>query len=119
MLRRDSSARCLPASITHAHTCGLRHDGTIECWGSNDWGQLDAPEGHFILIAADGDSSCGLRFDSTIECWGSNDRGQLGAPEGHFTDIAIGDSHACAVRVVGTVECWSPIRPPPPDVTFH
>ena len=71
------------------------------------------------MIAADGDSSCGLRFDSTIECWGSNDRGQLGAPEGHFTDIAIGDSHACAVRVVGTVECWSPIRPPPPDVTFH
>ena len=31
---------------------GLREDGTVVCWGSNQYGQCDAPEGIFTQVAA-------------------------------------------------------------------
>ena len=31
-----------------AHTCGLRTNGTVECWGLNDYGQANGPRGTFI-----------------------------------------------------------------------
>ena len=27
------------------HSCGLRTNGTITCWGDNEWGQATAPDG--------------------------------------------------------------------------
>ena len=53
------------------HSCGLRTDGTIACWGENTWGQVDAPAGTFTVIAAGWQHSCGLRTDGTIRCWDS------------------------------------------------
>ena len=55
-----------------AHSCGLRTDGTIHCWGTNDFGQTDAPRGSFQAVSAGSTHSCGLRTDGTIRCWGSN-----------------------------------------------
>ncbi len=57
------------------HTCGLRTDGTIECWGDNDFGQGDPPSGQFTAIAAGTYHTCGLRPDGTIECWGISTAG--------------------------------------------
>ena len=53
------------------HACGLRADGTIVCWGSNNHGQTDAPDGFFSAVSAGNYFSCGLRTDGTITCWGS------------------------------------------------
>ena len=58
------------------HSCGLRTDGTITCWGSDIEGQLNAPAGQFSAVSAGGFHSCGLRTDGTITCWGNNDGGQ-------------------------------------------
>ena len=58
------------------HTCALRSDQTIECWGSNqDWygeevNQSKAPPGDFTAVSAGGVNSCGLRTDETVVCWG-------------------------------------------------
>ena len=52
------------------HSCGLRTDGTITCWGRNSEGQADAPEGTFNAVSAGEDHSCGLRTNDTIICWG-------------------------------------------------
>ena len=88
------------------HTCGLREDLTIRCWGRNDHGQSDAPEGKFIAVVAAGNHSCGLHSDGAIQCWGSNQYGQADAPDGQFTGVDVGWHHSCGVRADGTIECW-------------
>ena len=34
------------------HTCGVRTNGAIACWGQNDNGETDPPSGEFIAVAA-------------------------------------------------------------------
>ena len=89
-----------------AYTCGLRESGAIECWGSNDYGQADAPAGRFTAVSAGGGHTCGLRESGAIECWGWNEDGQSTAPVGHFTAVDTGNAHTCGVRESGAVECW-------------
>ncbi|MYG57050.1 MAG: hypothetical protein F4165_00385, partial [Acidimicrobiia bacterium] len=45
------------------HSCGIRADQTIACWGSNGYGQSDAPAGQFTAIAAGGWHSCAIKTD--------------------------------------------------------
>ena len=68
-------------------TCGLKTDATITCWGDNDYGQADAPDGTFTAVTAGGVHTCGLRTDATITCWGSNGQGQAAAPGGTFGPV--------------------------------
>src|ERR1044071_3172995 len=64
------------------HTCARRTDGTIWCWGRNDFGQV-------------GDASTTDRA-SPVQV-----SGVLAA-----IDVHAGDLHSCAVLDVGTVRCW-------------
>ena len=58
------------------HTCGLRTDGTVACWGLNLDEQASPPGGIFAQVSAGGDHTCGLQTDGTLDCWGRNDDGQ-------------------------------------------
>jgi alpha-tubulin suppressor-like RCC1 family protein len=80
------------------HTCGLRHDGTVWCWGGNFEGQLGnistTDSGHPVQVCADSKfcfplagvialssghrHTCALLSDGTVRCWGDNWTGQLG-----------------------------------------
>ena len=53
------------------HTCGLRPDGTVTCWGENSYGQSAPPSGTFTAVSAGLDHSCGLRHDEVVICWGA------------------------------------------------
>ena len=88
------------------HSCGLRTDATITCWGRNDRGQSDAPAGGFSAVTAGSNHSCGLRTDNTITCWGLNDYGQTDAPDGQFTAVTAGLHHSCGLRTDNTIACW-------------
>ena len=92
------------------HSCGLRTDATITCWGGNSDGQVDAPGGAFSAVSAGGfqagSHSCGLRTDATITCWGDNEFGQVDAPSGAFSAVSAGGDHSCALRTDGAVICW-------------
>ena len=72
------------------HSCGLRSDDTITCWGNNEGGQADAPAGSFKAVTAGVGHSCGLRSDDTITCWGYNEDGQADAPAGSFKAVTAG-----------------------------
>ena len=78
--RRPPTRRPIRRAVLHRprrlgwrHSCGLRTDGTITCWGWNeDSGQATAPAGQFSAVSAGRRHSCGLRTDGTITCWGRN-----------------------------------------------
>ena len=103
----------LPASVRFTavdagwwHSCGLRVDGSIDCWGSNPFNQADAPAGQFSGLAAGAHHSCGLRVDGSIDCWGSNALGQANAPPGRFAALAAGWGHTCGLRTDRSLDCW-------------
>ena len=52
------------------HACGLRPDGSVECWGRDRYGETLAPQGTFTKVIASAEFTCGLRSSGTIECWG-------------------------------------------------
>ena len=52
------------------HSCGARTDASVECWGYDSAGQLDAPSGQFTTVVAGLTDSCAIRLDSTVACWG-------------------------------------------------
>ncbi len=118
---------------TH-HSCALRTDGRVQCWGYNRDGQLgdgttidrNAPtdvidlSAEVIAITADGNHSCALTKERQVKCWGSNITGQLGDSStanstrpvavdnltGAVSMIAAGGSHTCAAFQAGGVQCW-------------
>jgi alpha-tubulin suppressor-like RCC1 family protein len=94
-----SSVPIMVAGLTRAtavatgtnYACALLLDGTVQCWGSNDYGQLGSGSTtdsttpvpvsgvtSAVAIAAGGAHACALRTDGTVVCWGANERGELG-----------------------------------------
>ncbi len=50
----------------------MRTDGAVECWGRNEYGELNAPEGRFTAVTAGAFHNCGLHTDGTVDCWGTD-----------------------------------------------
>ena len=90
----------------HFHSCGIRVDDTITCWGNAWYGQLDAPTGSFKTVSAGSLHNCGIRSDDTITCWGNNYDGQRDAPTGSFKAVSAAGLHSCGIRVDDTITCW-------------
>ena len=88
-------------------TCGvLLADNSLECWGEDIAGQLNAPDGEFVSVSVGGYFACAITSASTLRCWGSGNAGQLIAPEGTYQKVSVGASHACALSTEGVVRCW-------------
>ena len=72
------------------HTCGVRVDGSVDCWGDNEHGQSTLPEGEFASVSAGWVHTCGVRADGSVACWGNDSFGQSTLPEGSSPPSARG-----------------------------
>jgi alpha-tubulin suppressor-like RCC1 family protein len=92
------------------HTCGLKHVGSLFCWGNNNNGQSESPIEHnnFIQITLGRYHTCGLLEENrSIICWGSSEYGQLVTPEGRYIQTSAGLYHTCGIREDnGSLACW-------------
>jgi uncharacterized repeat protein (TIGR01451 family) len=112
-----------------AHTCAIKPEGGVKCWGNNDFGQLgdgtnissNVPVDVVGLtgsttIVAGGNHTCVLSGGS-VWCWGQNSQGQIGDGTktdrntpvkvlSGVTDITAGLDYTCAVMIYGKVMCW-------------
>jgi alpha-tubulin suppressor-like RCC1 family protein len=114
------------------HTCGIKTDGTLWCWGSDASGQIGnggttGDQLSPVQIGTDkwadvsaGDShTCAIKDDATLWCWGSAGSGRLGngtttpnvtSPAQIGTDrwikVDASVTHTCGVKTDGTLWCW-------------
>ncbi len=88
------------------HSCSIKIDQTIVCWGSNSHGQATPPAGAFTAISAGTLHTCAIREGGTLACWGKNDDGESTPPAGTFTSVSAGGDHSCGVKSDQTLSCW-------------
>lgn len=116
-----------------SHSCGIRIDRSLWCWGRGDAGQLArGPTGteveHLVpaQVGADLDwdsisvgieTTCALKLDQSLWCWGYNEFGSVGDGTrtqryfpvripGVWLAVSAGRAHTCAVDGDEGLHCW-------------
>ena len=103
---RPTAGSFVSVSAGWSHTCGVRRDGSVACWGEDEHGQAAPLAGSFVSVSAGQWHTCGLRSDGSVACWGRDDDGQATPPAGSFDSVRAGQWHTCGVRSNGAVACW-------------
>ena len=78
----------------------------IQCWGNNNEGQLNSPDGNFISISAGDFNACAIDENNQVHCWGSNFNGASTPPSEFFSMISSGSYHTCGILESGQTQCW-------------
>ena len=97
-------------SAGSGHTCALRTNGTVVCWGFNTDG-ISTPPADLAGVTNIGAGifiTCAVKSDGTVACWGSTTRFGGTPPAGltGVTQVSTSFARACAVKSDGTVVCW-------------
>ena len=115
------------------HTCSVRFDGSLWCWGRNTWGAvgngLQGPgtpdptqvgtDSDWATVAAGGGHTCAAKTNGTLWCWGVGHKGQLGDGDTEirtspvrvgtgtaWAQLSAGWFHTCGLRTNRTLACW-------------
>jgi alpha-tubulin suppressor-like RCC1 family protein len=124
----------LTVSAGLEHTCAIRSDRTLWCWGKNSSSQLGIGStalksvptkvgtgANWAIVSAGAEHTCAVQFDGSLWCWGLGSNGRLGlsatstsgvkvptrvGTENTWKSVATGAAHTCAVKTAGTLWCW-------------
>jgi len=94
------------------HTCGVKTDGSLVCWGYDGYGQVSGPNAAadaFTRVSGGGYHTCGLKEDGGLACWGQDGYGQVSGPNGSsdtFVQVSGVGYHTCGVKADGSLTCW-------------
>lgn len=95
------------------HTCALKSNNMIQCWGAGtsgeenpNYGQSTVPPGvtNCQQIFSGDYHTCVLKSDNSIECWGKNLQNQLDITGNTGLDIdaenylSLGKNHSCFIK---------------------
>jgi alpha-tubulin suppressor-like RCC1 family protein len=93
------------------NACGVREDGGITCWGSDRYGQSEAPSGRYLDVAGGGldvgnvgAQTCALDENHQPVCWGSTFAQD--APSVSLTQIDAGGLFNCGITQQSSLNCW-------------
>ena len=95
------------------HSCAIRrHDGKVECWGRNDFGESTPLSSSFIQISCGNGHTCGIKDNGEVACWGRDKHGESSPQrKTHFKHISAGPTHhTCGVTKDNDVQCWGDNR---------
>jgi len=117
----DLGAPATAVAAGRSHTCALRNDGVVFCWGYAPDGRTGNSATHrttpgtvdcnavptkvayskpFVSIAVGGSQSCGKVGQDGVVCWGGNMFGEVGYPKKAF----IGNLNGTTLEPLGLVD---------------
>ena len=117
----------ISVSTGNIHTCAILDDGSLKCWGDDNYGQLgngattgnqpspvsvDLGTGRTAVAVATGNrNTCAILDDGSLKCWGGDSQGQVGngatsgnQPSPVSVDLGAGRT-AVAIDVYGYHTC--------------
>jgi len=101
------------------HTCAVRDDGSIVCWGANGKNQSEAPVGKFVQVSAGDEHTCALESTGKILCWGDGEDEPYRPLTGDFVQVNVGGVHSvCGIKTDGTLACSGAFIERPPTGRF-
>lgn len=125
------SSGAVSATTGGSHTCAIKTDDTLWCWGLGSSGQLGLGStstkivpfqvaGSFKKVAAGNTFTCAIKTDDTLWCWGSNSYRELGDGSAStyvtspvqvsgvdtYLDVFAGYRHACGITMANVLKCW-------------
>ena len=113
--------------------CGMLHNKTVLCWGSNQYGSLGngstggrsnvpipvSGNYNFSSLYSSNGIFCGLLENGSALCWGLNNQGQLGDNSiinrntstpvygnYNFSSLSLGVYNSCGLLENGSALCW-------------
>jgi len=106
----DTSGCWETVTVGRDHSCGLKTDGSIKCWGSDAVGQSSPPPGNdFVSVNSGYKHTCALRESGEVECWGASTAGATSPPADILFDSFTCGLNACC-GLSGTegdnAHCW-------------